>query len=394
MELKEKMLKMIEFSLGCTEPAAIALNCAYLSEQLKDADKIEIEIDRMTFKNAFGAGIPNSGGLTGTKWAALLGYFISDTSKELEIFSLLSKEVVKKAKETKIKIDIRLSDKKQLFIRSKANKGNEYAEVITRRTHTGISQITKNGKIILKKKASKVEEEIEFEEALYNYKNWEKIVNKLYEDKEIKEKIKKAVDVNMKAAEYAKKYSSNNRLFGAVYARMGGDSIEVASCAGSGNKGLTAIIPVVSFGRSLKKEEKEIQKASLLSCFITSIVTSKFGFVSSECGVVHAAGVGIIGGILYLKGKMGLFFDAFKNYIQGVAGVFCDGAKKGCSSKALLAEDMALKSIELAEEGIVQSEKDGFLGRNFYETINNLFKYDPYFKLFDRETIEILSNKN
>ena len=394
MELKDKILKMIEFSLGCTEPAAIALNCAYLSQQIKGAEKIEIEIDKMTFKNAFGAGIPNSNGLSGARWAALLGYLISDTSKGLEIFSLLSEEVVKEAKETKIKLEIRLSDKKQLFIKSKANKGDEYAEVVTKRTHTGISQITKNGKIVLKKQDSKIDEEIEFEKDLYDCKKWEKIVDELYESESIRKRIRKAVDVNMKAAEYAKRYSNNDRLFGAVYARMGGDNIEVASCAGSGNKGLTAIIPVVSFGRKLRKDETDIQKASLLSCFITAIVTSKFGFVSSECGVVHAAGVGVIGGILYLKGKMNLFFDAFKNYIQGVAGVFCDGAKKGCSSKALLAENMALKSIELAEEGINQSEKDGFLGRNFYETINNMFKYDPYFKLFDRETIEILLNKS
>ena len=61
--------------------------------------------------------------------------------------------------------------------------------------------------------------------------------------------------------------------------------------------------------------------------------------------------------------------------------------------KGYTASEMALKSIALAKNSTTAPNTDGFLGRNFKETIYNLLQYDPYFKLFDRETIDILTRK-
>ncbi|AEA33876.1 L-serine ammonia-lyase, iron-sulfur-dependent, subunit alpha [Hippea maritima] len=391
--LAERLSEMVEFSLGCTEPAAIAFNTAYLSNYIKDADYIEIEIDRMTFKNAFNAGIPNSNGLTGTKWAAILGYLISDTSKGLEIFQLLNEATLNKAINSNIDVKIDVVEKKYLYIKSKATRNGQTSEITTSKTHTGISKIIKNGKVIFYKKPQD-EEEVEFEKKYYKPETWADLIDELYLDGSLREKIKKAININIKAKEFGRRYSDNDLgVFGAVYARMGGDNIQVASCAGSGNKGLTATIPIVDFAKQIKASDEKTTKAVMLSCFITSLITSKFGFVSSTCGVVHAAAVGVIGGILYLKNRSDLFLSAFFNYIEGVGGVFCDGAKRGCSAKALYAVKMAFEAIWLAEKGVIIGFKDGFLGKDFYQTLENLFKYDPYFKLFDRETIEILNKK-
>ncbi|WP_025209937.1 L-serine ammonia-lyase, iron-sulfur-dependent, subunit alpha [Hippea sp. KM1] len=391
--LAERLYEMVEFSLGCTEPAAIAFNTAHLSKYLEGAESIEIEIDRMTFKNAFNAGIPNSKGLTGTKWAALLGYLISDTSKGLEIFQLLNDEILKKAVSSNIKIKINVVEKKHLYIKSSAKKANQTAEVVSLKTHTGISRITKNGKVIFYKKPEE-EEEVEFDKAYYNPNIWEDLIDELYLNQSLRDRFKKAIEINMKAMEFGKRYSDEGLgVFGAVYARMGGDNIEVASCAGSGNKGLTATIPVVGYAKTIQAQEEETLKAVMMSCLITSLITSKFGFVSSTCGVVHAASVGLIAGILYLKKRLDLFDTIYKIYIEGVGGVFCDGAKRGCAMKALSSAKMALESIKLGEEGVKIGFEDGFLGKDFLDTLENLMKYDPYFKLFDRETIEILKKK-
>jgi len=395
-ELSKRLEKMIEFSLGCTEPAAIAYNTAHIPKYLKSVKKIQLEIDRMTFKNAFAAGIPNSNGLTGTENAALLGYYIGDTSKSLEIFTLIDDNILKKVLENKIKVKVSLSERKELYIHSRAfDENDNEVEVITRKTHTGIVEIKENGKYIFKKKAKRAEEEIEFEDNLFDVGVWKNTVDKLYENEEVRNKVKKAIEINLKAIEYSKKYLDPkiNPAYGAIYARMGGDSVEIASCAGSGNKGIVAIGSLSYIAREKVFKAENIEKAVILSCLITSLITSKFGFVSSECGVVHAAGVGVIAALLYLENKLELFFNAFKNYVEATGGVFCDGAKKGCAMKGYVALDMALKSIDLANKSLTVPYMDGFLGKDFKETIYNLMQYDPYFKLFDRETIDILERK-
>ena len=395
-DLANKLMKMIEFSLGCTEPAAIAFNTAHIGHYLPNAKEIVIEIDRMTFKNAFAAGIPNSKGLTGAKNAALLGYFISDVSKELEIFKLVDENVLKNLENRKIEVKIVLSEKKNLYIHSTANdlKGNE-VQVITRKTHTGITEIVKNGEFVFRKKAKKMDEEIEFEDKYFDWRVWKKTTDKLYENKELVNKVKKAISINLNAITHSKKYldPSINPSYGAIYARMGGDNIEISSCAGSGNKGIVAIGSTAFLAKKKKVTEEQIIKAVILSCLVTSIITSKFGFVSSECGVVHAAGVGLIAAMLYLDDQLGKFYDAYKNYIEGVGGVFCDGAKRGCAMKGYTANEIAIKSMELAKNSMTTPNLDGFLGKNFKETVYNLMQYDPYFKLFDRETIDILERK-
>ncbi len=397
-ELSKRLLKMIEFSLGCTEPAAIAYNTAHIAKYMKkDAKKISLEIDKMTFKNAFAAGIPNSNGLTGTKNAALLGYFIGDTGKSLEIFTMIDSSVLKRVSENGIDVEISLSEKKELYIHSHAydDIGNE-VEIVTRKTHTGIVEIKENGKYIFKKKAKKAEEEIEFEDNCFEFNALRKTVNELYKIDDLRNKIKKAIEINLEAIEYSKRYLDPkiNPAYGAIYARMGGDSVEIASCAGSGNKGIVAIGSLSYIAKMMRFNEEDITKAVILSCLLTSLITSKFGFVSSECGVIHAAGVGVIAALLYLENKLELFYDAFKNYIEATGGVFCDGAKKGCSMKGYVALEMALRAIDLAKNSMTIPNTDGFLGESFKETIFNLMQYDPYFKLFDRETIDILERKS
>lgn len=85
---------------------------------------------------------------------------------------------------------------------------------------------------------------------------------------------------------------------GAIYARMNGDSIPVMSCAGSGNKGLTCMIPVVAHVRNNQLGETQELKGVMVSILLTVLITSRFGEVSSVCGAQYAAGAGIIGGLL------------------------------------------------------------------------------------------------
>ena len=184
-----------------------------------------------------------------------------------------------------------------------------------------------------------------------------------------------------------------NLVMGAIYARMNGDPIPVMSCAGSGNKGLTCMVPVVSWARERTLgEEKEI-RAVLMSVLLTNLITSRFGEVSSVCGAQYAAGAGVIGGILYLKDRLDLFNGAYNNFVSAIGGGFCDGAKGSCSMRGNVAVSAAFNAINHAQSGFTVSGRDGFLGNNFRETLDHLARYNPLVARFELETIKILQDK-
>ncbi len=392
--LSEKVRKMIQFTKGCTEPAAIAFTAAHVGSYIKNAKRIHLKIDKMTFKNAYRAGIPNASDNIGVIFSVLYGYLIADPSKELEIFDGLDDAIIKKAQKMHNIVSIDIVDSEKLYIEIFAEDANAHsANVITRISHTFVSEIKVDDKIVLSKDLNS-NELITFEDELYNTDNFVQLVDDLYNDPSLRTLIKEALHTNLEASMLSKQYNEQNPIFSSVFARMKGDKIRVASCAGSGNKGLVALITPFKYADSINIEDEEtILKAELLSCLVTSLITSKLGFVSPLCGVVHAANVGALAAILYLQNKMELFEGAFVNYISAVSGVICDGAKKSCAMKASGGLDVVYQSIAFAEEGISMDYKDGLLGKTFLETINNLELYKSVFSMCDLKTINILKEK-
>jgi L-cysteine desulfidase len=238
-----------------------------------------------------------------------------------------------------------------------------------------------------------------FGDELFDAENWSTVIDELYEDSELQQTVRQGIAYNMAAALHGKKYVEavntglENLVMGAIYARMNGDPIPVMSCAGSGNKGLTCMVPVVAKAReSTMGEEKEI-RAVLMSVLLTNLITSRFGEVSSVCGAQYAAGAGVIGGILYLKERLDLFDGSYNNFVSAIGGGFCDGAKGSCSMRGNVAVSAAFNAITHAQAGFTVSGRDGFLGNNFRETLEHLSRYNPLVAKFEMETIKILQDK-
>lgn len=389
--LCKTMEKMIQFTQGCTEPAAIALNAAYTGKYLQNAEKLSLEIDKMTFKNAYRAGIPNSKDNIGVTFALLYGYLIANTENELEIFDKLNDEIIHKARQLYDIVEINVVDKNDMFIKTTAYKGSDKAVAVTEHSHTNIVCVSLNNDIKINKEISK-EQSVCFEKEFYDVDKWPEYVDRMYQDSSLRQKMEEAIKTNILASE--KSLYDEDSVFSSVYARMKGDRIRVASCAGSGNKGLTAMIAPLEYAQANNAEKEKTTKAVLLSCFVTSLITSRLGFISSVCGAIHAAGVGVLAAILYIDDNLSLFEKAFNNYIVTNGGVICDGAKRSCAIKAANAVESAYLSIEFAKRGAVVDYKDGMLGDTFYKTIKNLEKYKEAFGMFDMRTIEILREKN
>lgn len=153
------------------------------------------------------------------------------------------------------------------------------------------------------------------------------------------------------------------------------------------------MIPVVSHSRDLGLGEEQEIKGVLVAVLLTSMITSRFGEVSSVCGAQYAAGAGAIAGLLFLKQELELFNGAYNNFISALGGGFCDGAKGSCSMRGNVAVSTALTAIKHAENGFLVSGRDGFLGHTFEETLEHLCQYNPLIAKFEQETIAILQNK-
>ena len=405
--LAQLLRQAYQFTSGCTEPAAIGLNAAVAGFYLEKGipESFEIEIDLLTYKNAYNAGIPNGEGEHGTIWAALYGYLTACPQMKLEIFNGVTNDIVLRAKAflENHKVRIKVLEKDSLFIKTTVRSGSSEVVVETQGHHLNITGIRLNGDarpVPWKRKGTpeqKGSEPFHPDEAYFHEEYWIEMVEKLSRDLALMERLRKGIEINMKAASYGARYDTSPDDFGvagAVYARMHGDTLPVMSVAGSGNKGLISIIPPVQYGAEIKAAEENVEKSVLLSTMITMLITHKFGAVSSICGGVYGAGTGAMAGLLYLDKSLHLFFDVFKNYISSICGIFCDGAKGSCALKASAAVIMARRSIDLVQKGFSVDAKDGFLGENFYRTLENLVRYNEHFARFDKSTVEILQEKS
>ncbi|MEA3467564.1 MAG: L-serine ammonia-lyase, iron-sulfur-dependent, subunit alpha [Thermodesulfobacteriota bacterium] len=402
--LAQTLNKALEVTAGCTEPAAIAFCASFVGKYLDDIPReISLRIDQRTYKNAFGAGIPRAGDLLGSEWALLFGFVMACPEKRLSIFSSLDEEIIATARALHDRdiLTVELVETDSLLIAVSASGQTNRAEAIIERGHTRVSKVTLNDKEIDISEAGttqSVSEDIPFSKEMYDSANWPALIEECFADNTLQTTVRQGIAYNMAAALHGQKYikggsSTDSLVMGAIYARMTGDPIPVMSCAGSGNKGLTCMIPVVAHSRDLGLGEEQEIKSVLVSILLTTLITSRFGEVSSVCGAQYAAGAGVIGGLLYLKKELDLFNGAYNNFISAIGGGFCDGAKGSCSMRGNVAVSTALTSITHAENGFLVSSRDGFLGDTFAETLEHLTHYNPLIARFERETIDILRNK-
>ena len=60
------------------------------------------------------------------------------------------------------------------------------------------------------------------------------------------------------------------------------------------------------------------------------------------------------------------------NVIGDLSGLICDGAKPGCSMKAISGVDTAIRSALMAIEGCGLADDEGVVGRTAEDSIRNL----------------------
>ena len=380
-------------ALGCTEPASIAYASLIAAEVLgEEATKIHLTVDTKIYKNCFAVGIPHSGHKTGIKWAASIGAFLKNRELGLQCFDETSESILKKAaqhiKKNKITIEIDKS-KTNLFIEVKLTGAKHVSSCKIEGAHTNVTLVSRDHKVLLRNCSSAGSSAQSLARKWASSLTLEKIISvaKQLTANERKNLLEGA-KLNLKIARHglkllpkeffgAKRPDINARataLVGSgVYARMWGESFTVMSVAGSGNKGITISVPIITLQEKFKFPQKRVEEALVIAMLVTSKTTHELGTLSAVCGCSNAAGIGLACALVYLHGgeakEMSL---AINNMVGNITGMICDGAKIGCAMKSMTSVDAAFRSASLAMCGIGIPPDDGIVGKCGSKSLYNM----------------------
>lgn len=404
------ILKMeVAPALGCTEPVAIALGAAAAASVLpkREIDSLEVWADPRIYKNGLAVVIPGTGGLSGLDTAAGLGALGGDPARRLEVLDPIDEEIVEAVMRLLdrqvVKVRL-LPESEGLRIRTNVRSGKDIAESVIQDLHDNISALRLNGRDLVghplvSRSNENGQSDLARLEAWLRNLSLEELVALVDDlDPEDRDFLEESVRCNLRLAEYGLKNGSGlgvgkalDRLVrqgliqedmilsarilssAAADARMAGVKLPAMASAGSGNHGLTAVLPIRAIMDYVKCDRRSFVEAIGLSQIITAYVKAHTGRLSAVCGCSIAAGAGATAGITYLLGgTLNHMAGAIQNLIEDLAGVICDGAKAACAFKLATAAGTAVQAALFALQGITVQATDGIIGASMEQTTRNI----------------------
>ncbi len=410
-------------AIGCTEPVAVALAASKAAETLGTVpEKIEVFLSANVLKNAMGVGIPGTN-MVGLPIAIALGSLIGKPEYGLEVLRDLTAEALEKGKGMIADKRIRIALKEnvdKLYIEVVSSAGSDTAKAIICREHTRFIYVEKNGVPLVDLCDDKQESNTPCEaddlqlsfDLVYEFST-EMPLDEIRFIKETGEVNKQASLESMKgkyghtvgktiSGEIGRKYMGDSpythmliMTSAACDARMDGAMIPVMSNSGSGNQGIAATLPVLSFAEDIRASEEELIRALMLSNLMVIYIKQSLGRLSALCGCVVAA-TGASSGITYLMGgnKKQIGF-AIKNMIGNITGMICDGAKPSCAMKVASGVSTAMLSAMMAMEDKVVTCVEGIIDNDVDQTIRNLTSIGSKgMESTDKMVLDIMTGKS
>ncbi|HIR17061.1 MAG TPA: serine dehydratase subunit alpha family protein [Candidatus Caccocola faecigallinarum] len=428
--LKEFLRSEVKPALGCTEPGAVALAVARACAELPDRGNVaavRVTVSANIYKNGMAVGIPGAGGARGNAIAAALGAICGDASRGLEVLAGTKPEDVKKAeawveeKRATIYCD---QDRGGVYVLASVFTPEHKAMCLIEGSHSNIVKVTADGETTFEKERPsgassgfaddgfptlfadvlKMADEMDGEDEDFIWEGVE------MNDRIAAEGIKPAGGGSLQSSNFGLILRNDEKVgdfvpvaleirttaSAAAEARMSGVQLPVMSSAGSGNHGITAIIPIAVLGRRAGKSRREIAKAIAVSHLATSFVKRNLGRLSPVCGCSVAAGAGAAAGMTYLMGgTYDQICSAMSLLLSNIAGMLCDGAKESCALKVGSASSEAYCAMEWALEGQHLAVPQGVFGASIEETVANVGRVSREgMKTVDRVMIDILDERH
>ena len=404
-------------AMGCTEPIAVAFCAARAREELgKMPTSVRIQASGNIIKNVKSVIVPHSGGMRGLEAAAAVGILYGESSRCLEVISSVTRdqEIALAEEMTKMEIAVQpLESEHILDLVVTVSDGTDSVSVHIEDEHTNVVEVIKNGRCeYVRTKCSDSESDDKADCSSLSVSDIFDFANTV-DISDIDEIITRQIEYNsaisregmtndygarigkllIKRDKAVRTAACANAAAGSD-ARMSGCDMPVIICSGSGNQGMTASLPVITYAEYYQKSREELYRALVLSNLITLHLKSGIGRLSAYCGAV-SAGAGAGAGIAYLlSGDLSAINHTIVNALAISSGIICDGAKASCAAKIAMAVDAGIMGYEMYCEGCEFFGGEGLVVKGVENTIRNIYALGhDGMKETDKKIIEIMTGK-
>lgn len=383
-------------AMGCTEPIAIALAAAKARQALRMLpETCRVEVSGNIIKNVKAVTVPNTGGLKGIEAAAAAGVVAGRPELELEVLSQVTSEEIAAIGAFLENHEIRvlpMQGDRVFYINVTLLAGGHSACCEIMDYHTNITRIQRDEQVLVQKAPEAGGEQEQTDRSVLSIEEIIRFADCL-DLQDVEEVLGRQIEYNSAISEQGLQGgwgAEVGRTLLTVYgdnvairakaaaaagsdARMSGCELPVVIVSGSGNQGMTASLPVITYARDRGASREELLRALAVADLVTIHQKTGIGRLSAFCGAV-SAGCGAAAGVAYLLGgRYDVIAHTIANTLAICAGMICDGAKPSCAAKIAAAVDAGLLGYEMYMHGgheFIGGE--GIIQKGVENTIDNV----------------------
>nr|B8DLR0.1 RecName: Full=UPF0597 protein DvMF_1488 [Nitratidesulfovibrio vulgaris str. 'Miyazaki F'] len=409
-------------ALGCTEPGAVALAAATAARHLPaPPERIHLRLSANIYKNGQSVGIPGAQGLRGNMLASALGALAGDADMGLQALAAVTADDVAAARALTERGAVTqeiVQDVPTVYAEAELYRPGHLVVAVVAGRHDRVAEVRHNGQVVYRAEDALGGDSLppymaDLQRAAFgDLWNWADGI-----DADLARDLLRGAEMNLAVAEQGlanpwglavghtlgmalrggdcrNDSASDARAPGscvpdacgpdisarvkattaaAADVRMAGANQPVMSSAGSGNHGLTAIIPPALAARAWGRSDAELARALALSHLVTGAVKARTGRLTPLCGCAVAAGAGAAAALVRLAdGTPAQAEQAVALVFSSVMGMICDGAKGGCALKVGTAAAEAWSAAQLALHGPGMTGAEGIVSPDFRASLRSL----------------------